>query len=213
VTDLILGRVRRGHALYPYLIRNGATDCDLSWFEDHPAQIDVLGLDYYLHSEMDWAWSREKARPDPAPVVHRPRGFALIAADYVTRYKRPVMLGETNVVGSVRDRISWLKWMEAECEDLVLSGVDFRGFCWYPSIDTTDWSNGCTRYTGQLDPQGIWSLEPGTLRRVQTELSETYGRLARGEISSTDVPDYGFGTELSHRLRGYTDGCGDALIA
>ena len=205
LTDLVLGRVTEKHELFPYMRRHGASVSEMRWLEDHQARIDILGLDYYVHSEMDWAWSPEKGRPDIKPFVRDARGFASIAEDYVNRYDLPIMLSETNIVGTVEERIAWLRLMERECEELVLSGIDFRGFCWYPSIDTTDWSSGCTRLTGQIDPQGIWSLEPDTLSRIDTELSAVYSQLARGRIAPSDLPMYSFGPELQRRLRGYTN--------
>ena len=203
VTDLILGRIGRSHQLYSYLIENGATERELAWFENHPGRIDILGLDYYIHSEMDWSYSPERQAVELRPQVQNPRGFASIARDYIARYRLPVMLAETNIRGTIGERISWLKLMEQECEALSRSGVDFRGFCWYPSIDTTDWSNGCTRYTGEIDPQGIWILREGSLERVESDLSEIYGQLARGEISSRQLPDYGFEPELRQRVCWY----------
>ena len=172
-------------------------------FDRISANSTYLGLDYYVHSEMSWYWSKEKRRSDIAAVMQNSRGFASIAEDYRVRYGLRIMLSKTNVPGSVRERISWLKYMEAECEDLVLAGHDFRGFCWCPSIDTTEWINGCTRITGQLDPQGIWSLDPERLTRLDTELSYTYGALARGEILSADLPFDNFEPSLQKRLQHY----------
>lgn len=203
LTDLVLGRVTAQHPLYGYISTHGGSVEDLRWLEDHPASIDVLGLDYYIHSEMDWAWSPEKDRADITELVSDARGFASIAEDYVDRYGLPVMLSETNIRGTVEERIAWLRFMEHECEKLARSGVDFRGFCWYPSIDTTDWSNCCTRVTREVDPQGIWSLDPGTLHRVDTELSAVYSQLARGKIRAAQIPARSFGPELQRRLRGY----------
>lgn len=205
MTDLILGRVTEQHELYRYVRRHGASKADLNWFQANPATIHVLGLDYYLHSEMDWAWSPEKGKPDKTDFVRAARGFASIAGDYVARYRSPIMLSETNIVGTVQERIAWLRFMEQECERLVLSGVDFRGFCWYPSIDTTDWSNACTRLTGKLDPQGVWSLHPDTLERLDTELSAIYSLRARGQIRLANLPAYSFGQQLRKRLGGYKD--------
>ena len=105
------------------------------------------------------------------------------------------MLSETNARGSVGERLTWLKLMESQCEELVAEGHDFRGFCWYPSIDTTDWWNCCTRATGITDPQGIWSLDPVLLTRIETALSMTYGSLARGEISSMHIPVHVLGNK------------------
>lgn len=147
---------------------------------------------------------RRNTRPEQMPVNTTPRGFTSIAKDYVERFQRPIMLSETNVRGTVEERIGWLKFMESECEKLVDDGVDFRGFCWYPSIDLTDWANLCTAATGVTDPQGIWTLHPESMERIDTELSRLYSALAKGEIGSKDIPEYGFEGELHARLRGYT---------
>jgi beta-glucosidase/6-phospho-beta-glucosidase/beta-galactosidase len=184
LTDLALGRVKRDHELYDYLLSNGATADELMWFEDHPGQIHILGLDYYVHCEMLWSTPRTEQTPVMSIRKQGRRGFANIAEDYIERYKFPVMLSETNLRGTVVERIAWLKMMEAECEELAVRGRDFRGFCWYPSIDTTDWWNACTQATGVTDPQGIWSLDPKTMQRVDTELSEFYTSLAKGKSSS-----------------------------
>jgi len=203
MVDLVLGRVDCDHPLYAYLVQHGATEDDLRWFRDHPTEIDTLGLDYYIHSEMEWFWNKHTKSPDIHPVNHSQRGFASIAEDYGDRYGLPLMLTETNIRGTVQERLSWLKFMEQQCERVALSGHEFRGFCWYPSIDSTDWANACTRCTKIVDPQGIWTLDSSRSTRHGSELSRVYGSLARGEITSRDIPAHEFGSELKRRLRGY----------
>ena len=203
ILDLVLGRVEKHHPLYGYFRKEGASNEDLDWLQDHRASVDVLGLDYYLHSEMEWFWSKEKGRPDIHSLNCNPRGFAAIAEDYMDHFGVPAMLSETNIRGTVYERITWLKFMEEQCEQLHRSGREFRGFCWYPSIDTTDWSNACTRCTEVVDPQGIWGLDAERNTRHPSELSRIYGALARGTISSRDIPDYPFGRELQGRMEGY----------
>jgi hypothetical protein len=203
ILDLVLGRVNVDHPLHKYLRTNGASDEELQWFQDHPETIDLLGLDYYLHSEMEWFWSTEKMANDIHPFNENPRGFASVAGDYVRRYGKPVLLSETNIRGTVAERITWLKFMEEQCEELVAEGTDFRGFCWYPSIDSTDWSNCCTRYTREVDPQGIWWLDPARVIRHESELSRVYAGLAQGQITSKDIPAYQFAGDLDRRIRGY----------
>jgi hypothetical protein len=202
--DLILGLLDRHHPLYGYLLHYGATEDDLAWFRDNPASIDILGLDYYIHSEMEWFWNKHAKRPELHPVNHSQRGFASVAEDYGDRFRLPLMLTETNIRGTVQERLGWLKFMEQQCEWLSLSGYEFRGFCWYPSIDSTDWANACTRCTKVVDPQGIWTLDSSRATRHHSELSRTYGSLARGEITSRDIPAHEFGHELKGRLRGYS---------
>lgn len=121
--DLVLGRIGDGHPLYSFLSEHGFTPEDARWFAEHPAQIDVLGLDYYVHSEH--GFHREgSVAPNPAG-----RGFAAVARDYVERYRLPVMLSETNIRGYSSDRLSWCKYMGEQCKQLTGEGVDFRGFC------------------------------------------------------------------------------------
>lgn len=202
VMDLILGRIDQTHALYSYLRINGLAAEQMEWFADHPACFDVLALDYYPHSEMDWHWDRRLARPNLGAPVSQPSGFAPLALAYADRYGTPILLGETNVRGSFCDRVTWLKFMEEQCE-LVASRIPFEGFCWYPSIDSTDWCNLCTKATGTVDPQGIWGLDAFRWNREESELSEAYASLAQGLIHSRDLPAYRFSPAVAREVHGY----------
>jgi beta-glucosidase/6-phospho-beta-glucosidase/beta-galactosidase len=203
IPDLLLGRLDSKHPLYGYLRENGAVEDELRWFQDHPETVDLLGLDYYLHSEMEWFWSDENMRADIRPYNEAPRGFASVAQDYVQKYNLPMLLSETNIRGTVEERITWLKFMEEQCEQLVAQGTDFRGFCWYPTIDSTDWSNCCTRCTCDVDPQGIWWLDSHRVTRHRSELSRIYAGLAQGLITSKNIPAYELAGDLNRRMRGY----------
>ena len=200
--DLILGAVTPAHELYPYLTAHGFTTEQMQWFIDNRASIDVLGLDYYVHSEMEWYWDNELQRANIRGPVSQPDGFARIGKVYADRFRLPVLLSETNLRGSYLDRLTWLKFMEEQCEVLA-SQVDFRGFCWYPSIDSTDWCHLCTKATCTVDPQGIWGLDEQRWDRHASELSEYYIRLARGYIRSADIPAYGFSPNTAEGLAGF----------
>lgn len=52
VMDLIIGRVDLEHPLRNWLVNHGFAEMDLNWFLRNQAEIDVLGLDYYEHSEI-----------------------------------------------------------------------------------------------------------------------------------------------------------------
>jgi hypothetical protein len=112
------------------------------------------------------------------------------------------MLSETNVGGTVTDRITWLKFMEEQAE--ILAGrANFTGFCWFPSIDATDWQSLCTQADGILSPMGIWSLEEGSLTRRSSELSDWYLRLANGRAAAADLPAYCLVPPLDRDLAAY----------
>lgn len=188
VLDLILGRVDRWHPLWRVLRENGMGEDDAAWFRDNPARVDVLGLDYYAHSEMGWC---VEGRCDDFV----PWGFRRLARTYADRFGLPLMLSETNLRGRIEDRMSWLKFMVGECEglarDMAERGSRFEGFCWYPFVDSTDWDSLCTNPARAIDPTGIVWLDEGFGRR-ESELSYLYGRLARGEIGSAELPAYRF---------------------
>jgi beta-glucosidase/6-phospho-beta-glucosidase/beta-galactosidase len=201
VQDMILGNITEAHKLYPYLIKNRADKDRLKWFVENPARIDVIGLDYYSHSELEWS---EKGRVYPSLF---PEGFVSVAMDYVNRFNLPIMLSETNIRGTVTDRISWLKYMVEQCEILEdwlkARDIPFHGFCWYPFIDSTDWCSLLTKANCNVDPQGIFWLDCDCKKRNESELSEIFEALARGLITSKDIPAYRFGSEPGKTLRNF----------
>jgi hypothetical protein len=127
--------------------------------------------------------------------------------DYVNRFNLPVMLSETNIRGSVHERISWLKYMVEQCEILQdflkPRGIPFKGFCWYPFIDSTDWCSLVTKANCNIDPQGIFWLDCQHKKRNASELSEIFEALARGQITSKDIPAYRFESELNKMLKNF----------
>ncbi len=200
--DLVLGQIGTDHALLPYLQEHGFTDDDSFWFQDNACQMDVIGLDYYAHSEMDWGWDWKLNAATLRFPCRYPRGFSAVACDYVERFQLPVLLSETNIGGTVTDRITWLKFMEEQAEKLSAQ-CDFRGFCWFPSIDATDWDSLCTVANRNVCPMGVWSLSADGRERQASELSEWYTRLAQGTASSIDLPAYRFQAPLDYDLRGF----------
>ena len=206
ILDLVLGRLDRQHPMYPFFIANGMNEDDPGWFSDNRTQPDILGLDYYAHSEINWFWNRTADRPEIARPVHSPRGFSEVAMDYVDRYHLPVVLAETNIRGTIFDRLTWLRFMEEQTCTLLDKGVDIRGFCWYPSIDSTDWGNLCAKCTHSVDPQGIWYLDEQENRwtRYGSELSDWFSRLARGTAEHHELPAYRFLPPLDRDLAGYS---------
>jgi beta-glucosidase/6-phospho-beta-glucosidase/beta-galactosidase len=201
VPDMVLGNVNEEHSLFRYLLENGADEKRLRWFTENPARIDVMGLDYYSHSELEW-----NAKGRVYPNLY-PEGFVSVAMDYVNRFNLPVMLTETNIRGYVSDRISWLKYMVEQSETLEKllepRGIPFKGFCWYPFIDSTDWCSLVTQANCNIDPQGIFWLDCAAKRRNPSELSEIFEALTRGQITSEDIPAYRFQGELKSSLRNF----------
>jgi beta-glucosidase/6-phospho-beta-glucosidase/beta-galactosidase len=202
IHDLIMGRVGPGHRLYWFVQEHGTeaddsiSEEDLAWLRENPSHIDVLGLDYYCHSEQQF-----HATGAHVPSLS-PYGFAEVARQYIERYNLPVMLTETNIRGYVSDRLSWLKYMVEQSEQLVAQGVDWRGFCWFPFIDSTDWDSLLRYASNNLDPVGIYWLDEERNRHA-SELSEVYAALAKHQITAADIPAYTFMEPVATELTGF----------
>jgi hypothetical protein len=200
IQDMVLGRVDDTHALYGYLTENGAVQEQLAKFRELPARIDCLGLDYYSHCELEWC---REGRIYPNQT---PEGLVPTAVEYAERYRLPVMLSETNVRGFVSDRISWLKFMVEQCDQIEKKvnelGLAFEGFCWYPFIDSTDWCSLVTKANGCIDPQGIIWLD-NDYKRNESELSELFASLAKGTATADDLPAYKFQEPLDDHLAAF----------
>ncbi|GGM08779.1 glycosyltransferase [Nakamurella endophytica] len=192
VLDLVLGHDLRGDRPYLQTLRRsgGASLLDLE-----PAPVDVLGLDYYCHSE--WFYDE---RGGHAPPPH-PIGFAAVAQYYAERYRRPVLLTETNIRGFPSDRASWLKYVLQEYEDAVARGVDLRGLCWFPQVDSCDWDSLLARPGRRVDPVGVWSIDSAGGRRA-TSMTRAWALAAAGRPSA-DLPAYRLQEPCASQLSGY----------
>ncbi len=192
VLDLALQRdLDRARPYLDLLLRAGGE----SLLDLDPVRVDVLGLDYYCHSEWFYDESGSGA-PSPHPV-----GFAAIAEQYAARYGLPVLLSETNIRGLPSDRASWLRYVLEQYELAVGRGVDLRGLCWFPSVDSRDWDSLLARPAGRTDPVGVVSLDADDTRR-RTSFTEVWEAAARGARAS-ELPAYRFQSPCDEQLRGF----------
>jgi len=150
-----------------------------------PRRVDVVGLDYYCHSE----WYYDEAgghTPSPQPI-----GFAAIAEQYSDRYRLPMMLTETNLRGQPSDRISWLRYMVEQYDLALERGVPLHGFCWFPQVDSCDWDSLLARTAGRVDPVGVVSIDGRTKSRQRTGFTEAWEKVVVGS-SVEALPAYRF---------------------
>ncbi len=194
VTDLILGRVDRRHPLVGWLQKHGFSDFDLNWFQRHAQTLDIIGLDYYEHTEVELYTTPEgyyrqrELRP--------PMGLYKAAQGYWSKYHIPLMVTETSVGGSDEDKIAWLEKSVADVRRLRAEGFPVIGYTWWPAIDHLDWDGAMLHQTGHIHPVGIYRLErrpDGTLERLPTGLRDAYrtlilgGNATAGALIETDA--------------------------
>ena len=162
-----------------------------------PGHVDVVGLDYYAHNQWHYLDATGRGvRPSPQPVP-----LAELMAEYWERYRRPVVLGETNIRGFASDRASWLKYTLEQCERAAAAGVPVGGHCWFPFVDSCDWDSTLTRAAGHLDPVGVYWLDEARNRHASS-MSLAYATAAHGHPAA-ELPAYRFQPPVDTWLRGW----------
>ena len=192
VLDTVLGLVDdvRRPFVADLLAHGGRDLLDLE-----PGHVDVLGLDYYAHSEYRFT-VRGGEVPSPTPV-----GLAALAQEYSLRYRLPMMLSETNIRGYASDRVSWMKYTVEQCELARAAGVPLDAYCWFPFVDSCDWDTLLARADGSIDPVGVYWLD-SQAGRNPSSMSIAYARLAAGEPSAT-LPAYTFMSPVREQISGF----------
>ncbi len=177
--DLLTGQVDKDHALYPWLSGYGMSELDLEWFRSNPQTPDVLGLDYYPHSD----WQLEviggvvQQRRADTPV-----GLYNIATAYHHRYGLPMMLTETSIEGQQINREIWFENTVEDARRLREDGYPMLGYFWWPMIDQLDWDGALTHRVGKIHQVGLFSLKRqagGTLERRATPMVKVFGDAVR----------------------------------
>ncbi len=176
VMDLISGRVTDSHPLQRWLIQNGFPEFDLRWLERNHQEIDVIGLDYYNHTEVEIYTSKEGYYRQRTAT--KPLGLYRAAQDYWRRYNLPFMITETSATGSDPAKRKWFLKCVDDIRHLRADGFPCIGFTWWPLFDHLDWDGAMLHQTGHIHPVGIYTLqrlEDGTLERVATSFTEVFG--------------------------------------
>jgi beta-glucosidase/6-phospho-beta-glucosidase/beta-galactosidase/glycosyltransferase involved in cell wall biosynthesis len=180
VMDLMSGRVDKYHPLYPWLVSYGMSELDLEWFRSNPQLPDVLGLDYYPHSDWQLDMVGKSVRQRRA---ESPAGLYGVANAYWKRYGIPMMVTETSVEGQTINREIWLEMLLDDSKALREEGVPMLGLVWWPMIDSVDWDGAMTHRIGKIHGVGLYHLtrQPdGSLKRDVSPLVEQFAR-ARSE--------------------------------
>ena len=192
--DLFLGRpIDPDRPFVAAVVDAGAK----SMLEFEPGHVDVLGLDYYAHTQWQWLDAAGHGLM-PSPM---PGALADLIVDYWDRYRLPCALTETNIRGYASDRASWLKYTLEQCERARDAGVPLEGYCWFPFVDSCDWDSLLSRSSGNVDPVGVFWLDADLERRPST-MSASYEKAAGG-APAAELPAFRFRPPVSEWLKGW----------
>ncbi len=194
VMDLLLGRVDHHHPLYSWLNSYGLSELDLQWFRTNPQAPDVLGLDYYPHSDWQLDYNHGNIRQRRADT---PIGLHGVASSYWKRYGIPMMLTETSIEGKPINREIWLENNIEHIRRLREEGIPMLGMFWWPLIDQVDWDGALTHRIGKIHEVGLINLKrqpDGVLARSGTPLIDLFkkyasqGEDAVGKLEAINYP-------------------------
>src|SRR5262249_54901787 len=138
-------------------------------------RLDLLGLDYYKHSEHQLRRTPGGERVDE--TAEHQLGFAELARQYSSRYDAvPVLLAETNVGGPGEERLAWCETLVAEIRQGRAAGTPIGGFTYYGAVDHVDWDTALRERNLNINPCGLWALswQGDTLVRTPTPLVGWY---------------------------------------
>jgi beta-glucosidase/6-phospho-beta-glucosidase/beta-galactosidase len=186
VHDLYQGLVTRAHSMWAYMVRYGVAEWELEWFLENPVRLDILGLDYYKHSEHQLRRGPNGERIDE--TAQKQWGWAEMARQYSTRYGGiPVVLAETNVGGPVADRVAWFEQIVAQTRQARAAGTPIAGLTYYGAIDHVDWDTALRVRNLNINPCGMWSLEwrGDKLIRIPTALVDRYRQYIAAPLADT----------------------------
>lgn len=180
--DLVGGCVDAQHPLHDWITSHGFTELDLEWLRLSPQAPDVIGLDYYAHSDWELERGPKGMRQRRASA---PAGLRSVARAYHERYGLPLIVSETSIEGKPVAREGWLAQIVRDIRRLREEGVPLVGLVWWPLFDHLDWDGALTHRIGKLHEVGLFKLvrrPDGVLQRIRTPLATTFAELAaRGD--------------------------------
>lgn len=137
--DLLTGRVGPEHALYLWLVRNGASPDELKDIAKRKIELDVLGMNFYPQWSAREFFVTAKGRISNRAIPHDEDAFSRLIEDFHHRYKRPVILTETSAYGPDLTRSNWLTASLKAIKSLRAKGVPVLGYTWFPLFTMIDW--------------------------------------------------------------------------
>ena len=192
--DLLTGRVMPGHALWDYLLDNGASEQELTLFVEQPCAPDIVGINCYVTSErflddrvalypVDRSFDNGR---DQYVDVESVRvlgnvigGFEARLREATQRYALPVAITEVHMGCTREEQLRWLYEAWRAAERLRAEGADVRAVTAWAAFGTVDWNSLVMRDAGEYEA-GLWDVSGGAPR--QTALGTLAQQLANGAV-------------------------------
>ena len=186
--DLLTGRMGPDHALFGWLVRNGASPDRLMAMAASPVPLDLMGLNFYPQWSTMQLYIDRRGRLKYQPVEQDGVGFSGLIEQYWRRYQVPIMVTETSARGDESIRARWLEASVAAIRALRIRGIPVLGYTWFPLFTMIDW-----RYRFGRGPVEEYHLELGLFtldgaargsRWRATPLVEQFSSYVRDPVAS-----------------------------
>ena len=203
--DLLCGRVDRGHALWPLLVKGGIGEGELDAFLEAPCPPDVMGINHYLTSDrflddrVDRYPDRWRDRAGRVTYVdveavracpECPVGVGPRLREAWARYGVPLAVTESHLGCTREEQMRWLLETWRSAGTLRREGVDVRAVTVWSLLGAFDWNTLVTHSAGYYEP-GPFDVRgpagsaphgtPGARPPRETALATLTRQLARGE--------------------------------
>jgi dTDP-4-dehydrorhamnose reductase len=172
--DMLCGKIDPDHALWDYLLENGAGADELLWFKDNTCPPDIIGVNYYITSER-WLDHRAERYPASHRTTYRgvphadiecPRvlatptpGIGPLLQETWDRYGLPVAVTEAHIDANREDQLRWLVEIWNAAKKVQQGGADIRAVTVWALLGSFDWNclvTECKGYyeSGPFDVRG-----------------------------------------------------------
>ena len=190
--DLMCGLVNPNHKMYIYLLKNGISEAELEFFNDHATPPDIMGFNHYITSE----------RYLDEQKVHYPKelhggngldtyadveavrveglerdGLKKILTEAWERYRLPMAVTEAHLYCGREDQLRWLDQIWKVAVELEEEGVDISGVTVWSLFGAYGWDSLLTSPGGNYE-NGVFDVSSGRPRA--TALSKMVQNLAEG---------------------------------
>jgi len=165
--DMLCGKIDPGHALWDYLLENGADADELLWFKDNACPPDIIGVNYYITSER-WLDHRSERYPEshrtqyrgvPHADIECPRvlatptpGIGPLLQETWDRYGLPVAVTEAHIDANREDQLRWLVEIWNAARKVQQGGADIRAVTVWALLGSFDWNCLVTACRGYYEP-------------------------------------------------------------
>jgi len=165
--DMLCGKIDPDHALWDYLLENGAGADELLWFKDNACPPDIVGVNYYITSER-WLDHRVERYPEshrthyrgvPHADIECPRvlatptpGIGPLLQETWDRYGLPVAVTEAHIDANREDQLRWLVEIWNAAKKVQQGGADIRAVTAWALLGSFDWNCLVTECKGYYEP-------------------------------------------------------------